>query len=88
MLLMTALLQSENGIATRRKSVNASHGKMKFEYHTAVVCNGGIVHIFNGRNGTIRRAEGADNLLTDWEPFQPSPMPKRQRIKMPKMSAL
>lgn len=84
MLLLTAIMQSDCGIATRRKSVNASHGKIKFEYHTAFVTMRKTVYIFNGRNGTIRRAEGLDNTLTDWEPFAPSQLPSRVRIKMPK----
>lgn len=78
MLLMTALWNSEHGIATRRKLVASESAKRrgKFEYHTAVVNSKGQVHVINGRNGTIRRDNLEDRARSDWEPFAPSKVGK------------
>lgn len=75
MLLTTALFQSEHGIATRRKFISHT----RFEYHMAFASQRGVVHIHNGRNGTIRRISAVDQAFTDWEPFAPSELSPRIR---------
>ena len=89
MLLTPALFKSEHGCATRRKLIASAAGRKpaKFEYHMAFVSQNGAVNIHNGRNGTIRRMEAADQLFDDWEPFQPTEMPARVNIKRIKILA-
>src|SRR3990167_3982434 len=71
MLLTTALMRSLHGIATRRILLRKnSNGKEVFEYQLAAASDKGVIHIFRGLTGSIRRLEAVDQLLVDWEPFQ------------------
>ena len=84
MLLTTALLKSMHHIATRRRQVGAigKRKKVVYEYLLAVASDRGVVNIFNGRNGTMRRVSDEDQLVNDWTPFQSSPdMRSKHQIK-------
>lgn len=75
MLLTTALMTSMHHIATRRRPVGAigKRKKVVYEYLIAVASQRGVIHIFNGRNGTIRRVSQEDQMVNDWTPFQHFP---------------
>ncbi len=79
MLLTSALLRSTHGIALRHRTVKLKAGRELLERHFAVASDKGAVHVINGRNGTIRRMDAADQARSDWEPFQAMPERKSGR---------
>jgi len=84
LLLVTALLRSKHGMATRRRRYMAKAGHEKFEYHVAFATDTGLVFIINGRNGVIRKIQMVDQAQDDWEPCMEVGEPKlvkRRRIK-------
>lgn len=77
MILLTAILQSTQGLALRR---HIRPGVKKPEYHMAVQTKKNVVYILNGHLGTMRRITTVDQLQDDWFPFQER-LDKKGRVK-------
>lgn len=74
MLITNALFHSMHGVATRAKKVGTH-----LEHHIAIVSKRKKALIINGRTGSIRYLEAADQLRDDWEPFQPLKLPAKKK---------
>lgn len=81
MLITTALLNSQQGIASRRKFIQKRGKKDVYEYQLAFVAGRISRHksnfsksyiqhvwIFHGNSGRIHRLRADDQLAKDWEP--------------------
>lgn len=68
---MTAILKSEQGIATRRRVVKRTKlGREICDYEMAFATQKGQAFIYNGRTGKLRRPMSADLMTDTWNPFQ------------------